>query len=543
MSVAGRVAQERTSFPGLTLGLSLAIVLLFSRSALAQLTDVTQTDTVNAGINKSFAEEANPGLPGDGRGSVSTPGSSLFIISRDPFRAIRRGQQIFQRKFTRNEGQGPRINNSSTGDLNDPAQSTLGGGLSDSCAGCHSRPRDSAGFGGDEATRPDSRNTPHLFGVGLREMIADEITRDLRATRSTALAQAKSSGQPVTVSLNSKGINFGTIRALPEGTVDVSGLQGVTPDLRIKPFAAEGRSFSIREFLISAFKEEMGLEAVDPDLLAASHGGRVVTPAGMVLDGSLDFFPPPPVASPFQDGDGDGVVNEIPVSIVDFEEFFLLNSFPPATYRPTPVTAGLEEFKAIGCAGCHVQNLQIRHDRRVANVRTAYDETQGIFNRLFATFTNQSLTMDDGSGFPLLRPPAGKPFLVRNIFTDFKFHFLGPKFVELNYDGTFQRMFMTRPLWGVGSAAALGHDGRSINLREVILRHGGEAQSARDSFALLSPQAQAEIEEFLRSLVLFPPNDTASTLDPGNRNSPHFPQEGHGSIRLTVLFNDPTDVE
>jgi CxxC motif-containing protein (DUF1111 family) len=34
---------------------------------------------------------------------------------------------------------------------------------------------------------------------------------------------------------------------------------------------------------------------------------------------------------------------------------------------------------------------------------------------------------------------------------------------------------MTEPLWGVGSTAPYGHDGRSINLREVILRHGGEA--------------------------------------------------------------------
>jgi len=49
--------------------------------------------------------------------------------------------------------------------------------------------------------------------------------------------------------------------------------------------------------------------------------------------------------------------------------------------------------------------------------------------------------------------------------------------------------------------------------------------------------------KFLNSLILFPPDDTASTLDPGNRSTPNFPQFGHGSIKLTVLFNDPTDVE
>ena len=45
---------------------------------------------------------------------------------------------------------------------------------------------------------------------------------------------------------------------------------------------------------------------------------------------------------------------------------------------------------------------------------------------------------------------------------------------------------MTTPLWGVGTTAPYGHDGRSINLTEVILRHGGEAQAARDAFARLS---------------------------------------------------------
>jgi hypothetical protein len=59
----------------------------------------------------------------------------------------------------------------------------IGAGLSDSCAGCHGRPRGSAGHGGDVATRPDSRDAPHLFGLGLVEMLADEMTTELRAIR------------------------------------------------------------------------------------------------------------------------------------------------------------------------------------------------------------------------------------------------------------------------------------------------------------------------------------------------------------------------
>ena len=110
-----------------------------------------------------------------------TPDSSLFIIARDPARAIRRGRQIFQRKFTRVQGQGP-LTGDGTGDIE--TDHAIGAGLADSCAACHGRPRGSAGSGGDVVTRPDSRDAPHLFGLGLKEMLADEITADLRAIRA-----------------------------------------------------------------------------------------------------------------------------------------------------------------------------------------------------------------------------------------------------------------------------------------------------------------------------------------------------------------------
>ena len=59
----------------------------------------------NAGISKSLTEQI-----GAGRGDILTPGSSEFIINRDPFRSIRRGRQLFQRKFTAKQGLGPRTN-------------------------------------------------------------------------------------------------------------------------------------------------------------------------------------------------------------------------------------------------------------------------------------------------------------------------------------------------------------------------------------------------------------------------------------------------
>jgi hypothetical protein len=93
-------------------------------------------------------------------------------------------------------------------------------GLADSCAACHGRPRGSAGHGGNVFTRPDSRDAPHLFGLGLIEMLADEITADLRSIRDSALERAARGMRRVRVVLKSKGIRFGWLTADPDGSGD-----------------------------------------------------------------------------------------------------------------------------------------------------------------------------------------------------------------------------------------------------------------------------------------------------------------------------------
>lgn len=515
------------------------IIYWLGPTGYAQLIDRTKNpNAINAGIAKSLAQQA-----GAGRGDMLTPDSSMFIIKRDPFRSIRRGRQLFQRKFLRTQGAGPIADDLILGG-NIELSLRIGAGLSDSCASCHGRPRGSAGFGGDVVTRPESRDAPHLFGLGLKEMLADEITSNLRAIRVSAAVTAQQTGHNVTKNLKSKGIDYGRITARPNGTFDTSQVEGVDPDLRVKPFFAHGGTISIREFVVGAFNDEMGLQAVDPDLMLAHGGGRVETPAGMILDGATDQISGPLANSTAHDEDGDGIANEISASIVDHMEFYLLNYFKAGRYDESQATKkGLDNLKTIGCAECHIPNLMINRDRRVADVETVYDPQHGNFNGLFATATPLFSAVPDNSGFPFAKRPNGGSFLVKNIFTDFKRHDLGPNFYERNYDGTYQTLFLTTPLWGVGSTSPYGHDGRSINLRDVILRHGGEAQAARDRFANLNANKQQDILEFLNSLILFPPDDTASNLDPGDRNAPNFPQQGQGSIKLGVLFNNPGDPE
>ena len=70
---------------------------------MAQLVDRTLApNAANEGIAMSLSQQV-----GAGRGDLYTPNTSRYIVSRDPFRAIRRGRQLFQRKFRGAEGLGP----------------------------------------------------------------------------------------------------------------------------------------------------------------------------------------------------------------------------------------------------------------------------------------------------------------------------------------------------------------------------------------------------------------------------------------------------
>jgi len=263
----------------------------------------------------------------------------------------------------------------------------------------------------------------------------------------------------------------------------------------------------------------------------------VVTPSGMVLDGSKDHISAPPRPDE-QNG------NEVDPAIVDYLEFYLLNYFKPGHYEQNDETEhGRQVFARVGCSSCHISDLTINHDRRVADVETRYDRWHGIFNGMFATAVPMFQDVNDGHGYPDLKVPMGGSFMVRDIFTDFKRHDLGTSFYERNWDGTMQTTFLTRALWGVGSTAPYGHDGRSMTLNDVILRHGGEALDSRNAYARLNSAQQNELITFLNSLVLFPPDDTASNLDAGDPTQQYYPQFGHGSIKLSGLFNDPHDPE
>ena len=120
-------------------------------------------------------------------------------------------------------------------------------------------------------------------------------------------------------------------------------------NLRVKPFLHQGVTASIREFLVGAFHAEMGLQAADPVLCAATkaeshesgetgreHRGLQVRP------GARRFR----AAAGLRRGRGRTrtatarSTRSMP-ALVDYVEFYLLNYFKPGQYRVTPrATAG-----------------------------------------------------------------------------------------------------------------------------------------------------------------------------------------------------------
>jgi hypothetical protein len=109
-----------------------------------------------------------------------------------------------------------------------------------------------------------------------------------------------------------------------------------------------------------------------------------------------------------------------------------LNYFKPGLGQQTATTErGFQLMEQSGRTSCHIRDLVLDYDRRVADVETHFDPQQGIFNCLFANAVTEVVVVPDGQPLPKLLP-AGKSFEVHNIFTDLKRHDLGPAFHELN---------------------------------------------------------------------------------------------------------------
>jgi len=345
-------------------------------------------------------------------------------------------------------------------------------------------------FDSTDAQFSNERNTNHLFGSGLVELLAREMTYDLTALRSAALKQARRSGLQQTVELVSKGVNFGSITAFEDGTVDTASVHGIDPDLIIRPFGQKGVMTSLRQFTINALNHHHGMQAEE-------RFGRRWT-------GESDF-------------DEDGISNEITVGDVSALVAWQATLPAPVPEVPTDpewreaAAAGRQQFKSLGCQECHKPALPLNslvfHDPGpfdTAGTRRQLEDSDGIRYDLAALPRFRALQRDAEGR--VLVPLFGD--LKRHIVADqdishFGNELLAQRFVERN-------VFITAELWGVGATGPYGHRGDLTTLEAVILAHGGEARESRDRFEYLETRERQQIIAFLRTLVL-PETPVAAT--------------------------------
>lgn len=160
---------------------------------------------------------------------------------------------------------------------------------------------------------------------------------------------------------------------------------------------------------------------------------------------------------------------EIDDRLLDRVVTYVRTLAPPARrdFDDPVVGRGEAHFTALGCARCHVPELQ---------------------------------TADEAS----LSELAGQTI---RPFTDLLLHDMGDGLADgrpaFEADG---REWRTPPLWGIGLVETVNghtlllHDGRARGFEEAILWHGGEAEAARLAFMALPAEERAAVIRFLESL-------------------------------------------
>jgi len=410
-----------------------------------------------------------------------------------------------------------------------------------SCGSCHAVPF-AAGAGlahshvvfdpGDDGQPPFIlRSTTSLFGNGLLQLLAQEMTEELQAARSAAEGEAKKRpGTRVTRDLRSNGVAFGVLAATADATgavgFDLTGIQGVGADLVVRPFGWKGNITILRSFQVAPATFGMGM-------MPEEFVWRLPESAGL-------------------DPDGDGVVREL--SVGDITAMTIYNASqetpqsverlaalgmvaPPDAAGRARIERGRNVFARIGCGSCHVPEMHLAN--------TVYEEPtlrgNGHYIDRFLTGKDPAydparparLDLAKDAQQPRVDAAPGGGVVVR-LYGDLKRHRMGRQLADavpvppldaklepVKQDGQVVMIapseFLTAELWGVGNTGPYLHDGRAGSLAEAIALHGedapapagdpgrSEAQQARDAFLALGAEERSALLSFLKSLVNFSP--------------------------------------
>lgn len=328
----------------------------------------------------------------------------------------------------------------------------------------------------------NERGTNHLFGAGLVELLAREMTADLTALRSDAIKQARTDGAPVRIALRSKDVSFGHITAQPDGIVDLSEIEGVDMDLVIRPFSQKGVFTSLRQFTINALNHHHGMQPTE------RWGAR--------WTGQADF-------------DEDGFDNEVSPAAVSALVAWQAALPPPMIEFPDdPVwqeyaSKGADVFTDLGCAECHRTHLPLRSLRFVdpapfdaaGTLNDGQVENPAIYDLEPLLWARVLPRNDKGE---VMVPLFGD--LKRHKMTDADVAKLGNELLSQRFVG--RDSFMTAELWGIGSTAPYGHRNDLTTLDAMITAHGGQGRAARDAYLAANDQMKEALIAYLRTFKI-----------------------------------------
>ncbi len=357
-----------------------------------------------------------------------------------------------------------------------------------SCAGCHSvggpngagAATQNAYLFGDGSHQSSTviRNSPPVLGLGMVQALAREMSLDLQRARDAALDQAEASGDSVLIQLRTKGVEFGTLTARPNGSVDASEVTGIDADLIVKPFGWKGQFPDLRRAIEDAARVHFGIQS-GPQTELHRDG-----PMPELLGDGPDWWDP----------DADGVQRELEEGSLTATAIYLATLEVPTIVPPS--SAALRDrwahgdalFDEVGCADCHTRSLGL-----VSTLWNEVPDTTGAAPFVVALF-------HDGE------EPKGTPKV--NLFSDLKRHDMGPELADPHTDTDHPNIgaqtWLTRPLWGLAESPPYLHDGRAATIPDAILAHGGEGEDSRDRFAALPASDQSDLHVFLLSLSRAP---------------------------------------
>lgn len=531
-------------------------------------------------------------------------GGSMYLQQIDPWLGYQWGRSLSQRNFRDRDGVYGDLNGKLEGIiLPDGATKMMDKNHTNSCAACHNNPYRDAGAG---MTIPKNggtgRNTPHMFGGGLVEMIGMQLRLQALAVADTnrdgwiSLDEARGKrlvlrNLPSGIDGEAVEIDYGSFEdrdgnGYPDLNpifypvfVDADGQRiafarslkwpGVAGyNLQVQAFGwghlympfRPPLSTTLRAFTATPADIHQGLQACDPTTLtAAPHGNgmALVSNAGaqqFVTEAGKDRGAAKgPTGLSKDDPDRDGYCEEITEGDLDMMEWHFLNHPAPARGRITQdALAGQKLFGQIGCAKCHVPDWHLDAANPAATDYTQRYDGDRRFFELKVGYNADKERMEgkinylaDKRGDRLV--PRRGDYTVRGIYSDFKYHDVGEAFYQVQFDGSVVRTWRTAPLWGVGSTAPYAHDGANLDLDSVIRRHGGEALDSRNAYRALGEEGQRQVLAFLNSLALYQTDQLACDLNGDGQIEEHFIVQGMdtGLERFNPewLFKVPGKVE